>query len=402
MFVHWDHASQQGLELSWPLVGSHVQFGEDIPSVAAYHASAATFDPQQWDAKDLAALAKQAGATYVVFTAKHHSGYAMFHTKHSDHSIEHSPFGRDVLREYTDAVRAEGLKVGVYFSLCDWGHADYPAFTDAMLPYQHRDYPRPPAEQWARYLDFLKAQLREVLTEYGQIDLLWFDGEWERTAAEWDAAGLREFITSLQPDVVINDRLPEHGDYATPEQGFPSAPIDGPWELCLTMGDQWGYSPLDHHDKSPTSLVITLIEAAAHGGNLLLNLGPKPDGTLKDVHRATFEAIGDWLAVHGESIQGASPTQGVSFFGPTTATDQAIYLHLAMRPIEQVVARGIPIDRIDAVTLLATGEELSHRASVDVHGDPGEGVERTGTVTIEAPQASGALVDVIKISLSDG
>jgi alpha-L-fucosidase len=206
LFVHWDHASQQGLELSWPLVGrwqwpgyDAIDMETDDVTPSQYYSSAATFDPVKWDAAGLARRARDLGAKYVVFTTKHAAGYSMFHTKHSDFSIEHSPFRRDVTRELVDAVRAEGLRVGIYYSLPDWHHPDYPAFTEADRPYRRDGLRRSTPEQWGRYLRYVHDQLTELLTQYGQVDLLWFDGDWERTTQEWHADQIRLLAKSLQP-----------------------------------------------------------------------------------------------------------------------------------------------------------------------------------------------------------
>lgn len=419
LFVHWDHASQQGIEISWPLVGRSIIPGsdrvEDTVTVEQYQSTAATFDPVEWDAVALARLAKQAGARYVVFTARHHAGYSMFHTAHSDFGIQHSPFGRDITREFVEAIRAEGIRVGIYYSLPDWNHPDYPAFTMSDRPYPLEHWPaaadpanagtpvaddrhrRPTPEQWARYQDYLRGQLTELLTGYGTIDLLWFDGEWERSEAEWDSAGLRALIKSLQPDVVINDRLLGQGDYKTPEQGFPVTAPDGPWELCLTIGQMWAWRPGDTKSKSTVSLLTTLIEVASRGGNLLLNIGPKGDGSLNGSQVTTLEEIGAWMDAHAESVVGVAPTSGVDFYGPSTARQGRLYLHLVMRPIEQVIVRGIPVERVRSVRLLATGEELPFELNVEVHEQAEQTGEALGELHIPAPAASGALIDVIAI-----
>lgn len=422
LFVHWDHASQQGIEISWPLVGRSIIPGsdavEDFVTVEQYQSTAATFDPVEWDPIALAALAKRAGARYVVFTARHHAGYSMFHTAESDFGIEHSPFGRDVTREFVEAIRAEGIRVGIYYSLPDWNHPDYPAFTMADRPYAEEHWPaagdpanaglpiavdahrRSTPEQWARYQQYLRRQLTEILTDYGTIDLLWFDGEWERSEEEWDSAGLRALIKSLQPDVVINDRLLGQGDYKTPEQGFPVTAPSGPWELCLTIGQMWAWRPGDTKSKSTTSLITTLIEVASRGGNLLLNIGPKGDGSLNESQVATLEEIGAWMDVHSESVVDVSPTRGVDFYGPSTARPGTLYLHLVLRPIEEVVVRGIPVGRVQGVRLLATGEQLPFEVNLEVHEQPAPGADPLGELHIPAPAASGAPIDVIAIDFA--
>ncbi len=415
VFVHWDHASQQGIEISWPLVGRSIIPGrdaaEDAISVEQYHASAATFDPRRWDVRRLARLCRDAGARYVVFTARHHAGYSMYHTRYSDFSIEHSPFGRDVTRELVEAVRAEGMRVGIYYSLPDWHHPDYPAFTDADLPYPTEHHPqyvpddpaqrhrRPAPEAWERYVQYLRDQLTELLTDYGRIDLLWFDGEWERSAEEWHTAELRALIKRLQPEIVINDRLTGAGDYATPEQALPNEVPDGPWELCLTMSESWAWRPSDTAYKSPRALVEALIESASRGGNLLLNVGPRGDGSIPEPEVTRLGAIGAWLAMHGTSVIGARPDTETRFYGPVTRNGDRIYLHLLAQPVESVLVRNAPVDRVRAVRLLADARELSFGVDREVHDHDARGGEPRGTLRIDAPAPSGALVDVIEIEL---
>lgn len=307
LFFHWGHSSQRGVELSWPMVGGNFALPhcEDIP-VGEYQSTAATFDPQKFDAREWARLAKETRAEYAVFTAKHHDGYSMFHTKFSDFSIENSPFGRDIVREWVGAFRDEGLRIGLYFSLIDWHHPDYPAFTDAHRPYNFANLPRPKPEQWERYLEFMFWQVRELLTNYGRIDLIWFDGQWERTPEQWRAVELAAMIRELQPEIVINDRLPG-GDYDTPEQFVPAQPPARPWEVCLTMNESWGYNPDDPDYKSSRRLVQTLCEIAGKGGRLLLNLGPRGDGTLATEQLDRVHEVGAWMRCNGESIAGTSP-----------------------------------------------------------------------------------------------
>lgn len=418
IFVHWDQASQQGIEISWPLVGRSILPGvnepEDAVTVAQYQSTAGTFNPTQWDARALARLAREAGATYVVFTARHHAGYNMFHTDYSEFGVQHGPFGRDVTREFIDAVRAEGMRVGLYYSLPDWNHPDYPAFADTDLPYPLEHWPaagmpqfadsaiatdlhrRSTPEQWSRYLDYVRGQLTELLSNYGTIDLLWFDGDWERSAAEWQAPALRRLIKQLQPHVVINDRLPGQGDYRTPEQAFPLTPPEGPWELCLTIGDNWAWRPDDTNNKSARSLLASLIDVASRGGNFLLNVGPRGDGSLNPVQVERLAAIGTWMTRHHESVVGVAPTVGIDFHGPSTARDGTVYLHLVMQPVEEVVVRGLPVRRISRVRLLADDSELAYTVSYEVHEQSLNGDE-TGELRIAAPGASGALVDVIAV-----
>ena len=393
LFIHWSHCSQNGLEVSWPLVGGipPVLDCGDVP-VDEYHATAATFDPQAWDARDLARRAKRLGMRYAVLTTKHHDGFAMFHTKESDHSIEHSPFGRDIVREYADALREEGLRVGFYFSLIDWHHPDYPAFTEADKPYTFGKWRQPEPEAWERYLEFMFAQVRELLTNYGQIDVIWFDGQWERLPQQWKSDELAEMIRSLQPNILINDRLPGAGDFQTPEQFVPPQPLDGPWETCLTIGKLWGYDPRDTDLKSARQLIHTLCEVAGRGGNMLLNVGPMGDGNLPPAIIERLDEIERWMSANGESIAGTQPgLEPWQFYGPSTrSADQGsaerIYLHLLMRPYDEVTVRGVHVKRLRSVRALSTGEQLTfdtRTAIVDlVNPDP------LGEVTITIPEGA--------------
>ena len=401
LFVHWDHASQQGIEVSWPLIGRSIVIGgdeaRDVVSVAQYHSSATTFNPQRWDAAALARLARSCGARYVVFTTRHHSGYSMFHTKASDFSIEHSPYGSDITRQLIEAVRAEGLRVGLYYSLSDWHHPDYPAFLEHSKPYAYEQYPRPTPEEWARYLDYVRAQLTELLTNYGKVDLVWFDGQWERTAEEWNAAELRKLVASLQPEAIVNDRLPGQGDYETPEQNMPVVPPPRPWELCLTMNDSWGWRPKDTNYKSARDLAGHLADAVSRGGNLLLNVSPMGDGTVPDAQVSRLKELGAWIATHGGAVIGVRPAPAsLDFYGPASVHGNRLYLFLIGQPIEHVVVRGIPVRRVRRVSVLGA-EELGYRMPIGAYDDHLLGPELLAELIIDAPAPSGALMDVIAI-----
>jgi alpha-L-fucosidase len=368
MFVHWNHASQRGLELSWPLVGGTPALPacQDVP-VAEYFRTTATFDPRPDSPRAWAQLARRAGMQYAVLTTKHHDGWALFHSALSEHGVASSPYGGDVVGEFVAAIRAEGLRVGLYYSLSDWHHPDYPAFADAHRPYLFGRQTKPTSAQWERYLAFLHGQVRELLTAYGPIDVLWFDGGWERSPAEWRSDELRALIRALQPDCLVNDRLPGHGDFDTPEQFVPAEAPGRRWETCLTMNDSWGWNPEDGRWKSPHELVHTLCEVAGKGGNLLLNVGPMGDGTLPQPVLERLAVLERWMTRHRESIVGTRPGLAAwQFYGPTTRRDARLYLHLLMRPYEDVTVRGVPIARVRAIRSLSTGTELrwSSRAPI--------------------------------------
>jgi alpha-L-fucosidase len=388
LFVHWDHASQQGLELSWPLVGGIPVLPRcQSVEVDDYHASAATFDPVAWDPAALARRAKACGMTYAVLTAKHHAGYAMFDTRHSDYSVMRSPYGRDIVAGFVEALRAEGLHVGLYFSLSDWHHPDYPAFREEDKPYLFlASPPRPPADQWKRYLTFLLSQLWELLTDYGPIDVLWFDGGWERPPDWWRAEELEGMIRSLQPDVLINDRLPGRGDFETPEQFVPAVPPPGPWETCLTMNESWGYNPSDGDYKPARQLIHTICEVAARGGNLLLNVSPMGSGELPPEQVERLDAVARWMGLHAESVVGIEPgLEPWQFYGPSTRRRGTVYLHLLMRPYDTVTVRGVRVRGVRAVRVVGTNETLAFTTRTAILDN--FAADPLGELTITVPES---------------
>ena len=386
LFVHWDHASQQGLELSWPLVGGLLPGMQSVP-VEQYHSTAASFDPTAWDPASLAARARACGMTYAVFTTRHHSGYALFDTALSEFSVCHARHGADLVRGFAEAMRAEGIRVGFYYSLSDWHHPDYPAFREQDKPYTFfASPPLPSAEQHERYLEYLFGQVAELCTNYGQLDVMWFDGQWERPAPWWRPTELRALIRRLQPDCLVNDRLPGQGDFETPEQFLPAIPPEGRWETCLTMNDSWGWRPDDQAYKSARSLIHTLCEVTARGGNLLLNVSPTGTGTLPDEQTRRLDALAAWMAGHGPAVIGTEPGLAPwQFYGPSTRRGDTFYLHLLARPYDTVTVRGVPVRRVRQVRVLGSGTVLAfstRTAIVDfIHPDP------LGEVTIEVPAA---------------
>lgn len=377
LFIHWDHASQQGLELSWPMVGGNSVLPGKAVSPDQYHSSASTFNPVKWDSAALAKLAKSASMTYAVFTSKHHNGWASWPSKFGERNIASSPFGQsggDILKSYVEAFQNEGIKVGVYYSLSDWGHKDYLEWKKEFEPYQFGfDSPMGSAEQWERYRTYLKNHLEEILTEYGPIDLLWFDGSWERSEENWDTADLVQHIRRLSPNTLVNDRLPAQGDYRTPEQWIPPLPLSEPWECCMTMNDSWGHVPEDKNFKSIWEIVRTLVEVVSRGGNLLLNVGPSGDGELIPQERELLEALGEWMAVNSESVIGAGPgLEPWQFYGPSTKNADNVFLHLLASPVESVVVRGVKIKRVKSIRSLSTGTELkfTKRPAINDHDLP--------------------------------
>jgi alpha-L-fucosidase len=228
-------------------------------------------------------------------------------------------------------------------------------------------------------------QIEELLTNYGQIDVLWFDGQWERTVDEWRAPELIETIRELQPDILINDRLPG-GDYETPEQGVPERVPDGRWETCMTMNRSWGYVPKDAKYKSSTELIHTLCEVTGKGGNFLLNVSPRADGSLPPEQVDRLEGVGAWMADHAEAIHDTGPgLEAWQFYGPSTRKNNRIFLHAVMRPYESVVVRGVPIRRVASARHLASGRDLEFRTRATVQQEL-FGRDPIGEVFVEVPE----------------
>jgi alpha-L-fucosidase len=388
MFVHWGHASQHGWELSWPLVGgtSVLPACRSVPT-ETYHAAARTFSPRPGAPREWAARAVVTGMRYGVLTARHHDGFSLWPTEWSDHSIAMTSYGGDLVGEFVEAFRAAGLRVGLYYSLPDWHHPDYPAFR-AGDTYQFIAYPRPDPDAWDRYLGYVRGQLTELLDgRYGTIDVLWFDGGWERSADEWRTAEIDRLIRDLQPNMLVNDRLPGFGDFDSPEQFVPPQPPDRRWETCLTMNRSWGWVPDDTEWKSGRELTHTLIETAAKGGNLLLNVSPQADGSLPEPQLERLTTIGDWMDRHPRVIAGTQPgLEPWQFYGPSTRSGDSVFLFLLARPYDSVAVRGVPIRRVRAVRDVATGTPLEHRARCTVL-DELMNPDPMGELTIAVPAA---------------
>ena len=323
LFLHWGvYAVAEG---EWAGNTGHAEWllqTAEIP-VATYEGLAERFRPEAFDARAWMKLAARAGMRYVVITTKHHDGFALFDSAVSDWDIMATPWKRDVLREIADAARAEGLRVGWYHSIMDWHHPDY-------LPRRSFDARPTEGALLSRYVEYLHAQVTELLTRYGPIDVMWFDGEWESTWTHEHGLALFRLCRSLQPDTLVNNRVDKGragmaglttdaqyvGDFGTPEQEVPAAGLPGvTWETCMTMNDHWGWNRADRSWKSTETLVRTLVDVASKGGNFLLNVGPRPDGTFPPEAIERLEGIGRWMDVNGEAIHGseASPLAALSF-----------------------------------------------------------------------------------------
>ena len=388
MFVHWGHSSVRGWELSWSLVGGvfSLPYCQDV-AIADYHSNAENFNPTAYDPRRWADLAKSLGVQYVILTTKHHDGFALFPTKTSDFCFDKN--GQpDLVQQFVEAMKEAGLKVGFYFSLIDWHHPDYPAFTEADKPYRFDRIPQPTPQQWSRFVKVMFQQIRELLTNYGKIDIIWFDGSWERTPEQWRAKELAQTIRQLQPEILINDRLPGQGDFATPEQFVPPQPLKQPWEVCLTINESWGYNTADDHYKSARDLVHTLCEIAGKGGNLLLNVSPMGDGRIPPAQQERLEAVARWMSRYGESILNTQPgLEPWQFYGPSTRKDNFYYLHLLMKPYETISVRGISIKQVKSVKIVGSNEPLTYSTRCSILDELTQ-PDPQGELTITIPESA--------------
>ncbi len=319
LFIHWGPVSLRGTEIGWSRGGERrgIKGVGPVP-VEEYDNLYKKFNPVKFDAKEWVQIAKDAGMKYLVFTTKHHDGFSMFDTKLSEYKITNSPFQRDVVAELAKACHEGGLKLGFYYSPVDWYHPDYRT------------------ENHKRYIEFLHGQIRELCTNYGRVDILWFDGL-GGTAEDWDSKNLFKMIRELQPHILINDRAGLPGDFATPEQTIGTFQTERPWESCITIGTQWAWKPADEI-KSVSECIHTLVRCAGGDGNLLLNVGPMPDGRIEPRQAARLQNIGEFLNRCGESIYG---TRGGPFppdsWGASTHKDDNIYVHVLNWDSDKVI-----------------------------------------------------------------
>jgi alpha-L-fucosidase len=302
--MKWWHEARFGMFIHWGLysvTGRHewVMENEATP-VAGHEQLAKRFTPRPNAARAWAKLARQAGQKYMVMTTKHHEGFCLFDSKLTDYSAPKQACGRDLVKEYVEAARAEGLRVGFYYSLMDWHHPDGARCAD------NEDARR-------RFVDYIHGQVRELCSNYGKLDVLWYDVNWPLKAEGWEAAKMNAMVRELQPEIIINNRtgLPE--DFATPEQRIEAA--DRAWESCMTMNDSWGYQKADDNWKSPKTVVRNLITCARDGGNYLLNIGPRPDGSIpEDSVRILTAAANGWRKTATQS----TPRNRARSSDPTT------------------------------------------------------------------------------------
>ncbi|GAB2600194.1 alpha-L-fucosidase [Pseudactinotalea suaedae] len=343
MFIHWGMFAAGARELF--IMSTEKYTNEEYERYMPY------FDPDLYDPAEWARLAKQAGMKYAVLITKHHDGFCMWDTQESEFKITNTPYGRDITQEFVDAFRAEGIRVGFYYSIIDWHHPDF------TIDHRHplRDLDNADelnnGRDMERYREYMRAQVRELLTDYGPIDYLFYDYSYpERSYRnfpgkgrdDWGAEELMQLTRELQPQIIINDRLDIPGDLVTPEQYQPSGAMtrDGEpvvWEACQTLNGSWGYDRDNRDWKSPDLLVKMLIDGVAKDGNLILNVGPTARGEIEPYAVAALTEVGAWMRRHGRAIYGAGPAAiEPPADGRFTQRGDRLYLHLYSWPYKHI------------------------------------------------------------------
>ena len=449
LFLHWGAYAAAGVEASWPIMTpdmAEIMFGNPARiSESEYTALPRRFNPEKFDARAWVRLAQAAGMRYIVLTAKHHDGFCMFDAPDTDYKITNTPYGKDVCLELAEACAEAGMRLGFYYSPPDMHH---PGYRDTTRPVTSNWLGEPKRAAWSEYLNTMESHLRKLLTEYGEISILWFDGLVNHQ--KYDPPRFHRLIHELSPNTLINDRLGDGYDFITPEQFIPrngvpvrtgkppagnqggewlfrvvpvmlKVPILGgwvrsqlmkyaegsleltpvvqspnprleefqPWETCMTMGQSWAYNPAETQWKSPQKLVQNLVEVVSRGGNYLLNIGPGPDGNFPAEAIERLQYIGQWMGRNAEAIHGttyAAPLIG--FDGRVTCQSNCYYLHVMDWPAEGRIVIGTFPGQVKSVSLTGGGT-LPFRQEND-------------RLVIELPaQAPDEAVSVIAVHITD-
>ena len=394
--MEWFTEARFGLFLHWglyaiPARGEWVRSNEQMPENAYLpffdEFAGADFDPRAW-----ARAAREAGMRYAVLTAKHHDGFCLFDSRLTDFKSTNTPCGKDIVREFLEAFRAEGLRVGLYFSIIDWHHPDFPHYGDRYHPMRNRPEYANGDRDFDRYLDDMHGQVRELCENYGKLDILWFDFSYGDMRGEKGKAGeLMEMVRSLQPDVIIDNRLevsgegfgslyecrpnPWHGDFVSPEKIIPPKGLqdvegrDLHWEACVTMNHNWGYCANDHYYKPAGMLIKKLVECVSKGGNLLLNVGPDARGNFPPESLERLQTIGKWMGLNSRSIYGCGKA-GIEKpdYGRVTRNGNRLYFHIYENTLGPLPLMGLKKEEIQSIRWLATGAEIPISTSW-VHSD---------------------------------
>ena len=407
MFIHWGIYALPARASRSEWIKSVDQLNDE-----QYQLYFDTFNPGDYNPSEWARLAKEAGMKYAVLTTKHHDGFCLFDSEYTDYKSTNTPCGRDLVKEYVEAFRAQGLKVGFYYSLLDWHHPDYPAYNDAFHPMRGNENYKHYGENFDNYLTYMHNQVRELMTNYGKIDILWFDFHYnDMTGEKWKASELIKMVREINPDVIIDDRLGGDiradekplfvGDFGSPEQMIPKygltdyhgTPI--PWETCMTLNNCWGYSRDDNY-KSARNVINMLVECTSKGGNLILNVGPDANGKIPEKSVKVLKEVGEWMKYNSEAIYGCSYS-GLEKpeFGRITKSDDAYYLYVTDHSSENLAVYDIP-EKIKCATLLYDGALISMADPWNVESYRIEGHQATFAQTPPFEKLNG-IGNVIKL-----
>lgn len=372
IFIHWGIYAVNGIDESWSFYNGYISYDDYMKQLNGF--TAASYKPDEW-----ASLIKESGAKYAVLTSKHHDGVALWDTKMGDLSVvKKTPAKKDLVTPFVNSLRKSGLKVGIYYSLLDWSNADYPNFTKTEKRYENDSI------RWKKFDTFNHGQINELGKNFNP-DLYWFDGDWEQSAAKWRAAEIRKMILERNPAAIINSRLQGYGDYATPEQGLPvTRPDEKYWELCMTINDSWGYQQNDKEFKSPAQIISIFAECLSKGGNMLLDIGPKADGTIPAEEVTVLKELGKWTRKHSEAIYGTEAGLPAGYFyGPSTISKDStmLYLFVHGKPGGQVMLEGVK-NKINRIYTVGNGTKLTYKEYLKPYWS-----NNAGLIFIDVPEA---------------
>lgn len=374
MFIHW------GL-YAIPARGEWVMSHEEIP-LEEYKKYFDIFDPVDCDPKQWVKAAKNAGMKYVVLTAKHHDGFCLYDSAYTDYKITNTKAGRDIVKEFVDACHEEEMGAGLYFSILDWSHPDFPKYGDMFHPMRNNEAYKDEDIDFDRYLKFMHNQIEEIVSKYGKIDILWFDFSYADMVGEkWRATDLVNMVRKYQPDVIMDNRLegngdnhgslitgnptPYSGDFVSPEQILPPEGVVDvfgnpvPWELCCTMNNHWGYCNFDHTFKPASMLIRKLVDCVSKNGNMIVNVGPDARGNIPKESLDILKEIGEWMRLNGDSIYGCGKCElPKPEWGRYTQKGDVIYAHVLETPLGALPLSGVGPQELDKVYYLADGTEM--------------------------------------------
>ena len=390
IFIHWGIYSVNGISESWSFYNGYISHYDYMKQLKGFTAN--NFDPKKWSN-----LIEESGAKYTVITTKHHDGFALWDSKYGNlNSYKSSTSKKDLLSPFIREIKSKGIKLGLYYSLPDWSYKDYTHHTNKIKRYNIQENPK----RWNRFLKYRDGQLKELKTRYNP-DLWWFDGDWEHNAVEWRIIELKNMLKKNSPNVVFNSRLNGLGDYETPEIGIPVfRPNAKYWELCVTINDSWGYQQNDNNYKTPMQVIDLFVDSLSKGGNLLLNISPKEDGSIPEKQVDVLKELGKWTKKHSSAIY--KTKRGISydhFYGPSTLSKDKKTLFLYVRDLPKdnnIILKGVS-NKINRAYVVGNGTVLNQQVLCKVYWN-----KYPGITYIEVPkQTIDKYYTVIALVLDD-